>query len=385
MATATKTLPRKSAASLAKALRPLLLLALGTLLYVGHAAFIPVALAGLIALILSAPVEALHAVRIPRAVSALLLVVLIGGAVASLVLLLSEPAKHWYAQAPHTLQQVARKVRPVERVAARIEQLRLQATSVASPQKPVPPKAAPPPDVPSAPVALFDVTLGAALDVFTVIVLTLFFLIGGPPMLARMTAALVSDLNAAHVLCVIDQVRREVGRFYGTTALINAGLGLATGVAMLFCGMPNPFLWGTLVAVLNFIPYAGPTTSFALLTLVALVTFDDLPHVLTVSGSFLALTALESHCVQPLLVGRRLQLAPLLVFLALWFAWFFWGLAGIVLATPTLVVLKVIAEHSPRGAPVLEFLSPDGPERARARGPGSAPERTTRATTAAIS
>ena len=98
-------------------------------------------------------------------------------------------------------------------------------------------------------------------------------------MLARMTSALVSDLNSAHVIDLIDKVRREVGRFYVTTALINVGLALATGCAMMWCGMPNPFLWGTVAGVLNFIPYAGPTTTLVLLSSVAFVSFDGFEHV----------------------------------------------------------------------------------------------------------
>jgi hypothetical protein len=53
-----------------------------------------------------------------------------------------------------------------------------------------------------------------------------------------------------------------------------------------------------------------------------------------------------------------LQLNPMLVFLALWFGGMFWGIAGIVLATPALVALKVIAAHARGGAPLLDFLSP---------------------------
>jgi predicted PurR-regulated permease PerM len=63
--------------------------------------------------------------------------------------------------------------------------------------------------------------------------------------------------------------------------------------------------------------------------------------------------------VQPLLVGRRLELNPMLVFLALWFGGLFWGIAGIVLATPTLVALKVIAKSSDGGKPLVDFLSPE--------------------------
>jgi predicted PurR-regulated permease PerM len=119
-------------------------------------------------------------------------------------------------------------------------------------------------------------------------------------------------------------------------------------------------LWGTVAAALNFIPYAGPTATLILLTSVAVVSFDETGRVLAVAGSFLALACIEGQVVQPLLVGRRLQLNPMLVFLALWFGALYWGIAGIVLATPALATLKVIAENSVHGKQLLDFLSPDG-------------------------
>lgn len=342
------------------AVRILVAGAIGLLLYVGHVAFIPVALALLLSLVLSSPVELLHRVGLPRGLGAALVMLIIVGAVGGLTEFLAEPAQHWFAEAPHTVRVIARKIRPLSQFMSRLDDLRTSADNIAVAAHPAPastpvPLSAAPAE--SGPALLLDITRGLLLGTVTVIILTLFLLSGGPPMLARMTSALVSDLNSAHVICVIEKVRAEVGRFYATTALINVGLGLATACAMKVCGMPNPFLWGTLAALLNFVPYAGPTASLLLLTSVAFVSFDGIAPVAAVAGSFLALCTLEGQVIQPLLVGRRLQLNPMLVFLALWFGGLFWGIAGIVLATPSLAALKVIAEHSAGGKPLVDFLS----------------------------
>jgi len=127
---------------------------------------------------------------------------------------------------------------------------------------------------------------------------------------------------------------------------------------MMACGMPNPFLWGAMAGVFNFIPYVGATATLIVLTLVAIVSFDGLGSVIVVAGSYLGIATIEGQFVQPLLVGRRLRLNPMLVFLALWFGGLFWGVAGIILATPTLVALKVVAENARRGQPLVNFLSP---------------------------
>jgi predicted PurR-regulated permease PerM len=136
---------------------------------------------------------------------------------------------------------------------------------------------------------------------------------------------------------------------------------------MMACGMPTPILWGILAAVLNFIPYAGPATTLTVLTLVALGTFNGLGQVIAVAGSYFILATIDGQFVQPLLVGRSLKVNPLLVFLALWFGGLFWGIAGIVLATPTLLALKVVAEHAISGTALMEFLGPNEQSLARAR------------------
>jgi predicted PurR-regulated permease PerM len=336
--------------------------AVGVLLYFAHVAFVPIALALLISLVLSGPVEALHARHVPRSVGAALIVAAILGLMAASVDLLSEPAQKWFAAAPHTVRLIERKIRPFEQVMARIGELRAAAGNIGAAPQPAQSgtEAAPAPTAPqeSGPATLLDGARTVVLSCMTVIILTLFLLAGGPPMLARMTAAFTSDLKLAHILAVIEKVRAEVGRFYVTTALINVGVGIATACAMKFCGMPNPVLWGTMAAIFNFIPYAGPTATLIVLTTVAIISFDGLGHAFTVAGSFLAIAALEGHFVQPLLVGRRLQLNPLLVFLALWFGGLFWGIAGIILATPTLVAIKVVASGAASCEPLLEFLSP---------------------------
>ena len=331
--------------------------AIGLLLYYAHVAFVPVALALLLALVLSGPVEALHVWRVPRAVSAAVLMIGILGVLAALANFVSIPAQQWFAAAPHTLKLIEKKVRPFEQMMSRVDELRNSAGNIGSSARGAAQPAAAPNEE-SAPVMILDATRGAVLSSVTVIILTLFLLAGGPAMLARMTSAFASDLKSAHILRVIEKVRSEVGRFYFTTALINVGLGVATSFAMMLCGMPNPLLWGTMAGMFNFIPYAGATMTLIVVTIVAFVSFDGLGHVAAVAGSYLLLATIEGQFVQPLLVGRRLKLNPVLVFLALWFGGLFWGVAGIILATPTLVALKVVAEHANDGRPLLKFLSP---------------------------
>jgi predicted PurR-regulated permease PerM len=354
------------------AVQALAVIAILALLYVGHAAFIPIAIAALLALILTGPVEALHRIGVPRSVAAFVVVLILAALVGASINLLWAPAQNWWAAAPQTLRAIERKARPISQFMTRVEALTNRADQLADPGNAPPAAHAPEQMVVPAneaaaqpgrsPIAIiiFDQTRTVVMSSLTVLMVMLFLLSGGPPMLARMSSALASDLKSNHTLRVITAVRTELSRYYGGLAMINIGLGAATAGAMALLNMPNPLLWGAVAGALNFIPYVGSATTLLLLLIVAFVTFSGLGHVALVGASYLALATIEGQLVQPLMIGRRLELNPMIVFLALWFGGWFWGVAGVVMAVPALVSLKVVAAHSLRGAPLTEFLGPNG-------------------------
>ena len=344
--------------------------ACGLLLYFAQAAFIPVALALLFALVLSIPVEALHRKGLPRSLSAVLILLVFVGLLAGAINLLWAPASKWLVSAPSTVQTIERKLGPAARVIRRINTVVERATHITdgAPSSRTPAVAAP---APSAPRFITE-TPAMLVSAVTVAILMLFMLAGGQPMLARMTTALASDAQASRVMTIIGAVRHELSRYYATLALINLGLGLATSLMMWLFGMPNPLLWGALAAVLNFIPYAGSATTLVVLTVVAFVSYEGAGTAVAVALCYLGLATIEGQIVQPLLIGHRLELNPIIVFLALWFGGWYWGVAGIVVAIPTLVALKVVGQHSARGAALVEFLSPSG-RRRFVKVPGQAP------------
>jgi predicted PurR-regulated permease PerM len=222
--------------------------AVAALLYFAREVFVPVALALLFALVLSSTVEGLHRLRIPRAVSAFLMLLIVVVGIGAATDFLIEPAQQWLANAPRTLQVIERKIRPAERWMHRLEGLTHRATELGGAHGSAMTQGQAPPAGALSGSAVLTATGATLVDIVTIVILALFLLSGGPPMLARMAASLGSDLQAVHALRVIDAIRRELGRYYGTIALINLGLGAATAVAMILLGMPNPFLWGAVAA-----------------------------------------------------------------------------------------------------------------------------------------
>jgi predicted PurR-regulated permease PerM len=349
-----------------KATTLLALLAVGVILYVAQDAFIPVAMASFLALLLSPAVDRLQRWRVPRglAVATVMLVVLLAGAGA--VHAGWNPAIEWLERAPQTLRKIDQRVRPLRAVIARLDEITERVGRLAQGVAAQSTKIAVSPGAIESGTAL--TMTKSVLEALTVIPLTLFFLIGGPPLFARMGASLSGSETSPNALRLTQAIRVEVTRYFATIILINLGLGAATAAAVAALGMPNAILWGMIAAVLNFIPYLGPAATIVILGGAALGTFDELGRALAVPGSFVVLHLIEGQIVQPLTVGHRLKVNALVILLAVWFGFWFWGIPGVLLAVPALVALKVAAEHAPSWRIVRNFLAPDENPRPRSLG-----------------
>jgi predicted PurR-regulated permease PerM len=130
--------------------------------------------------------------------------------------------------------------------------------------------------------------------------------------------------------------------------LINTALGVVTTGLMMGLGMPNPGLWGVMAGFLNFIPYLGAAVSLMIIALVSALTFDSLLQIALPPMAFLTVTTIEGNFLTPMIVGRRLTLNPIAVFLTILFWGWLWGIPGALMAVPILAVFKILCDaHKP--------------------------------------
>lgn len=333
------------------------LLAVGALLYVAQDVFIPVAIALFLALLLNPAVDRLQRWRVRRGIAVAIVMVVVFAAAGAAINAVWTPATDWLARAPQTMRKIDPRLKPLREMFERVDDVAERAGRLTQGGAAVSGKPAI-----VTPVAGQSTAVSIAKSFFewlSIIPFTLFFLLGGPPLLARLGASLAGNEASAKTLRLTEAIRQEVGRYFGTVALINVGLGFATGLAMFALGMPNAILWGVLVGVLNFIPYLGPIVAFVILACAALITYPTLGEALAVPGVFLVLHLIEGQLVQPLTVGRRCEVNALVILLGVWFGFAFWGIAGVLLATPVLVALKVAAQYQPSWRVLRDFLSPN--------------------------
>jgi predicted PurR-regulated permease PerM len=146
-------------------------------------------------------------------------------------------------------------------------------------------------------------------------------------------------------LRILNEIEEHLGSYLLTVTMINVGVGVVTGVICAVTSMPNPAGLGALAATLNFIPIIGPVAMFAVLIMVGIVTFSTIGAALIAPLAFAVMTFLEGHFITPTIVGRRLELNALAVFIALAFWTWLWGPMGAFLSSPLLIVALIIREH----------------------------------------
>ena len=149
------------------------------------------------------------------------------------------------------------------------------------------------------------------------------------------------------ILTITKTIQRDISSYLTAISLVNLALGFCVFLVMWFLQVPNPLLWGVLAMVLNFIPYMGPLIMMGMLCLVGILNYPTLAEALYLPLAFASLNILESQLLTPSVLGKQLSLSPAVVFLAVVFWGWLWGIPGALLAVPITVSIKVVLDNLP--------------------------------------
>lgn len=341
------------------ALNGLLLIAVLTVLHLAREFVLPVVAALILSLVFLPAVRGMKAIWIPAPLGAAIIVL---GLLASLVLgvyTLAEPARAWLDKAPQGLERIGEKLRhftgqvsEVSKATAHVQQMTQDmAGGDAGAQAR---------EVTMRTPNLVGIVLESArvfsLSIMSTLLLLYFLLASGDLFLRKTIAATPRLADKERAADIAAQVEAAVSRYLFAVTLINIALGAAVALALHLMGVPNPLLWGVGVALLNFVPYLGEVAIIGALTIVGLLTFDEVWRGLLVPGVFCVLSMAERYVLTPLVIGRRLSLNPVVIVLSVLFWGAMWGIPGALLAVPILVTLKVLSDRVARLRVFGEFL-----------------------------
>lgn len=170
----------------------------------------------------------------------------------------------------------------------------------------------------------------------------LFFLAGRKELKQKLTLSFGERDKRLKVLKVISDIESSLTTYLTTATLINLGMGVVAAVITAGFGLANPIMWGVAAFALNYLPYVGPTVMTVLLLLAGLISFDGFLLSASLPAAYVLAATIESHFITPSVMGQRLHLNAFVVFLALAFWTWLWGLAGAFLAVPLLIAAQAL-------------------------------------------
>jgi predicted PurR-regulated permease PerM len=358
-----------AAAPRARSIEATILTALALLysLYLAREFLIPIAFALLLNFLLSPLVRRLLRWGINPPISAALVVVILVGAVAEGIYQLSGPAQRWAVTAPQSFSRAEHKlrtiIRPVQQVTKNVERA-ADAVSSSTPSGTAPSVVVQ--TGPSVSSRLFGTTQRIVAGLLEIFILLYFLLAGGDLFLQKLIKVLPHFSDKVKAVEIARATEAAVSAYLSTAFLVNIVEGAVVAGVLWLLGMPNVLLWGTLVACLEFVPYLGALTAVIIFTVAGLTTFNEVGRALLIPGSFLAINLLQANVVTPLLLGHRLTLNPVAIFVGLSFFFWIWGVPGAFLAVPLLASFKIFCDHIESLAAIGEFLGQRDEEERRA-------------------
>ncbi|MEO7085890.1 MAG: AI-2E family transporter [Gemmatimonadaceae bacterium] len=329
-------------------------------LYFAREFLLPIVYAILLNFLLSPVVRWLARFRIKPPIGSALVILAILGVLGSGAFKLSSAVREWAETAPATLvtaeQKLGKYIRPLQRASKTAEQVANAAGAATGATPPATKTAQVVVQGPSLASRAFGTTQRSVATILEVLILLYFLLAAGDLFLQKLVKVLPNLGDKLKAVNIARAIESSISTYLFTATSVNVVEGIVVSGVMYLWGMPNPAVWGSLVAILEFIPYLGALAMVVILAVAALTTFDSIGRTLLIPASFLAINLIQGNIVSPLLLGHRLSLNPVALFIGLAFWFWIWGVSGAFIAVPLLAMLKIFCDHIESLAAVGEFL-----------------------------
>jgi predicted PurR-regulated permease PerM len=333
----------------------LVLFAALTAAYVAAEVILPIVLAMVLTLLLQPGMRLLGRLHIPRALSALLLILTALIGISALGAAVSGPAKAWAERLPEGLPIIEEKLRflskPIRTASEFLQKADRMGQHGASSDGGL-----------GITGLLFRGTQHFASGLFETILILFFFLVSGDTFLRRLVEILPRFKDKRQAVDLSQQMEDNISAYLLTITLMNAAVGVATGVVMWACGIGDPVLWGIAAFLLNYVPIMGPLVGVALFFFAGLLATPTLWQSVLPAGLYFLIHVVEGETITPMLLARRFTLNPVLVIISLIFWFWMWGVPGAILSVPMLAITKIICDGVKPLNAIGHFLEGDEPK-----------------------
>ena len=199
---------------------------------------------------------------------------------------------------------------------------------------------------------------GFVAEAITMIFLAYFILLSGDTFKRKLVKVTGPTLSRKKITVnILTNINISIQRYMIMLLVTNALVGLVSYVAFYALGLDNAGAWAVAAGFLHIVPYFGPIFTAAVTGMAAYMQFDSLIMAFTIAGSSIVIATIIGVFVTTWMTGRIAKMNGAVVFISLIFFSWLWGLWGMLLGIPVVVILKVVCEHIEHLEPIAELLS----------------------------
>jgi len=162
------------------------------------------------------------------------------------------------------------------------------------------------------------------------------------------------QLREEQLEATFKKITEQIQRYIIAKVGVNLIAGIITTIVLSIIGIDFPIVWGLFVFLFNFIPTIGSAAALVFPVLFTLVQFDSVGTMLLVLALMAGIQTLAFNVAEPMILGKRLNLNPLLILLSVLVWGYIWGIVGMLLSVPLTAIIKIIISNST--SPNMEFF-----------------------------
>jgi predicted PurR-regulated permease PerM len=202
-----------------------------------------------------------------------------------------------------------------------------------------------------------SIGLMLALNQLVMVLFLTYFMLLSDQLFKRKLVEIVDSFSKKKLTVrVLEDIAGQIEQFLLIQIVTSLAVALATWGALRLLGLQQAALWGLLAGIFNSIPYYGPLLVTAGLSIVGFLQFGQVGMTAMVAGVALLITTLEGSLLTPMMLGRASSMNKVAIFAGLLFWSWIWGVWGMLLAVPMMMVVKVICDHVDALQPVSHLL-----------------------------
>jgi len=199
-------------------------------------------------------------------------------------------------------------------------------------------------------------------QVAMVLFLVFFFLLGGDMFKRKLVRLAGPTLSKRKITVhILDDINDSIQKYMFMLLVTNILIGLLTWVALHWIGLENAGAWAVAAGLLHVIPYAGPAVTAALLGMAAFMQFGTVSEGLLTAGASMLIATFVGTFIATWMTGKFAKMNTAAVFVSLLFWAWLWGVWGMLLGIPIIVIVKVVSQHVEQLHPVAELLGEVAP------------------------